>query len=261
MSKKKTTKKAAPKRRAPWAILLVAALLVAVVIGIVLLRDRQEGPGNSTTGPQNVATGNFNPAGTKPTIKIDQMQDIESEIYKGLQVTKIGSYTGLFVEDGSDEVLSRILMVIVKNTGTKTVQYAEIELTDGNTTACFSLTTLPPGESVVLLEKNRMLYADGKDLSEITFRNVAVFPQEPSLCEDRIQIQALDGVLNVTNISGQDIEGDVVIYYKNASSDLLYGGITYRVTIKGGIKAGEVKQLQASHYAAKGSRVMWVTVG
>ena len=95
---------------------------------------------------------------------------------------------------------------------------------------------------------------------QVTIKNVAVFPQEPETWEDRLKIQALDGALNVTNISGKDITGDVVIYYKNASSDILYGGITYRVTIKGGIKAGEIKQVPAAHYTAKGSRVMWIAV-
>ena len=46
-------------------------------------------------------------------------------------------------------------------------------------------------------------------------------------------------MLNVPNISDEDIPGDVVVYYKHASADMLYGGITYRVTISGGIKAGE----------------------
>lgn len=261
MSKKKATKKAASGGRGHWVILLIAALLVIALIAALVLHDWQKTPGDATTGNQNFATGTFGPVSTEPTVKIEDLQDADSEAYKGLQVVKVGSYSGLFVEDGSDDVVSRVLMVIVKNSGTRTVQYAQIELTDGNTTACFTLSTLPPGESVVLLEQNRMSYEAGKDLTETTIRNVALFPQEPELCEDRIQIQALNGVLNVTNISGEDITGDVVIYYKNAAADLLYGGITYRVTITGGIKAGEIKQIVASHYSAKGSRVMWVTVG
>ena len=66
--------------------------------------------------------------------------------------------------------------------------------------------------------------------------------------------------MNITNISGNDITGDVVIYYKNASSDMLYGGITYRVTVTGGLKAGEIKQLTGSHFSASGSRIMFVTI-
>ena len=233
-----------------WGLAILAA-----AVGIVLLCTRISASDPATDDQNSTA-----PATTGPVVKIEDLKDSESEEYRGLQVEKVGSYSGLYVEDGTDDVLSRILMVIVKNTGSRTVQYAEVELTDGTKTAYFTLSTLPPGESVVLLEKNRMSYADGKDLTQTTIKNVAVFALEPDLCEDRIKVQALDGVLNVTNISGKDIEGNVVIYYKNAASDLLYGGITYRSTITGGIKAGETKQIVASHYSQKGSRILWITV-
>ena len=257
MSKNKKNQKPASGGWGYLVIFLVAVLLVVGLFVGRVFRDRQNG---SNAGNTNIATGDFRPAQTTPSVTIEDLEDAESEEFKGLQVVKIGSYSGLFVEDGSNDVLSRILMVIVKNCGDKTVQYAEIEMTDGENTAYFSLSTLPPGESVVLLEKNRMSYADGKDLTEVTIKNVAIFQQEPTLCEDLLQIQELNGFLNVTNISGKDIDGNIVIYYKNAASDLLYGGITYRVTIKGGLSKDEVRQITASHFTPKGSRIMWVTV-
>lgn len=252
MSKKKTNNKATRGRRGYLVVLVIAVILIAGIVAALLLRDPDNGG--------NVATGDFTTTGTAPDVNVDDLHDLDSQPQKDLLVTKIGSYTGIYMEDGTNAVLSRIMMIIVKNTGDKTVQYAEIEMTDGTTTAFFSLSTLPAGESVVLLEKNRMSYDAGKALNLITVKNVAVFHQEPGLCGDKVKIQALNGVMNVTNISDADIPGDVVIYYKNASNDLLYGGITYRVTIKGGIKAGEVKQVVASHYAIKGSRIMFVTV-
>ena len=163
------------------------------------------------------------------------------------------------MEDGTDEVVSGILMIIVKNTGEKAVQYAEITLPDSG--AFFTLSTLPAGESVVLLEQTRMAYTGNEDVTQAAASNMAVFSEPLSLCEDKLQLQILDGALNVINISGQDIEGDVVIYYKNAASDLYYGGITYRVRIEGGLKADEVKQIMADHFSASGSKVMFVTVG
>ena len=254
----KTSKKKAPRRKVSlWAVLAAVLALVAVIIILVAVGYRNN---TDPTNGQSMATGDFQPIPTDPTVKVEDLEDLESDPYKGLQVTKIGSYSGLFVEDGSDDVVTRVLMVIVKNTGKRTIQYAQLELSDGEKTAHFTLSTLPPGESAVLLEQDRMAYADGKDLTEISIQNVAVFGQEPTLCQDKLKIQSLDGVLNVTNISGEDITGDIVIYYKNASSDMLYGGITYRVTIRGGLKADEVKQITASHFTAKGSRVMWVTV-
>ncbi len=253
MSKKKTKKKAAAggKRYLP-VLVIVAILIVGVIAAVVALRDPDNGG--------NVTTGNFVPMGSTPNVSIEDLQDLEDQTQMGLSVQKVGSYTGIYVEDGSNAVVSRIMMIVVKNTGDKTVQYAELALTDGTTTASFVLSTLPAGESVVLLEKDKMTYEEGNALKQVTVKNVAVFHQEPNLCEDKVKIQALNGALNVTNISETDITGDIVIYYKNASADMLYGGITYRVTIKGGIKAGEVKQTVASHYSIKGSRIMFVTV-
>lgn len=256
MSKQKKKK---PAELGSFGVIVWAVVILAAIVGTVLLCSGIGTP-DPNTDHTNVATGTFAPVDPDPTVKIEDLQDVQISTEKSLVITDIGSYSGIYMEDGSDAVLSRILMVVVKNTGSRTVQYAEVELTDGEKTACFSLSTLPPGESAVLLEKNRMPYAEGKELTEAKVKNVAMFPTEPTLCEDQLKIQGLDGVLNVTNISGKDIAGDVVIYYKNASSDMLYGGITYRITITGGIKADEVKQIVASHFSAKGSRIMWVTV-
>ncbi len=256
MSKKKTNKKDASDG---WGYLVIF-LIALVAILVLFLGSTIRGNFNGKHDGTNVATAPFQPLYTNPNASIEDLEDAESEEYKGLQVTKVGSYTGLFVEDGSNDVVSRVLMIIVKNNGDKAVQYAEIEMSDGENTAYFTLSTLPPGESVVLLEKNRMAYADGKDLTEMTIKNVARFQQEPTLCEDLLKIQALNGFLNVTNISGKDIDGNIVIYYKNAASDLLYGGITYRVTIKGGLDKDQLQQITASHFTAEGSRIMWVTV-
>ena len=90
---------------------------------------------------------------------------------------------------------------------------------------------------------------------------VTFMETEPSLLQDHLKIQSLDGAMNITNISGEDITGDIVIYYKNAAADLLYGGITYRITVRGGLKKDEVRQISVSHLSAVGSRVMFITIG
>lgn len=193
-------------------------------------------------------------------ICIEDVQSAEVSLPHGLVLQDIGSYTGLYMEDGSDEVLSRILMITVRNDGEKTVQYAEIMLSGETETAHFSLTTLPPGQSAVLLEQNRMAYDGGREVTQIEVDHVALFPEEPTLQEDKLKLQPMNGMLNVTNISGEDISGDIMVYYKNASADMLYGGITYRVSIPGGLKAGETRQTPAGHLSERGSRLMFTTI-
>lgn len=177
-----------------------------------------------------------------------------------LTITDIGKYTGIFMEDGTDEVVSGILMLVVENSGQQDIQYAEITVPTDKGEALFVLSTLPAGESCVLLEKNRISYSGNEDVNRASVDKVAVFQETLSLQEDKIQLQVLDGALNVTNISGRDINGDVTIYYKNAASDMYYGGITYRVRIVGGLKAGELKQIMASHFSDSGSRIIFITL-
>ena len=230
------------------AAAITAACLIAAGIFFLTRGEATPTPGTVPEEPES------------SDLSVENLETAGVALPEGLVINDIGSYTGLYMEDGSDEILSKILMLVVTNTAKKTVQYAEITLTDGAETAHFTLTTLPPGESAVLLEQNRMSYEDGKNLTQANAQNVAHFPQEPTLCEDKLDLQALDGMLNVTNVSGEDITGNIAVYYKNASSDMLYGGITYRVTISGGLKAGEIRQITASHFSAAGSRIMFATV-
>jgi len=118
-----------------------------------------------------------------------------------------------------------------------------------------------PGESVVVLEKNRKEFSEFGENFTAEASNVALFNTAPTLCEDKIKIQPLKGAMNVTNISDTDIEGDVVIYYKNSAADMFYGGITYRVRITGGIKSGEIKQIISDHFSSSGSTVVFATIG
>ena len=79
------------------------------------------------------------------------------------------------------------------------------------------------------------------------------------MCEDQLKIQGYQGAINVTNISGQDITGDIIIYYKNSSADMYYGGITYRARIEGGLKAGELRQIVPEHFNADASTILFIT--
>ena len=72
-----------------------------------------------------------------------------------LEIVSTGRYAGLFVEDGSDETVSDVFCIRVKNTGSTGVQYAHITLTRGGECYEFDITTLLPGETVQALELSR----------------------------------------------------------------------------------------------------------
>ena len=250
-------------KRTPLVITIIVLSLVLVLLALLAwgLYNTKEAPAEQTdeSGIRDAADESSG-QDTIPA-QIDGVTLQEYSLGKGLTLVEVGKYTGVYMEDGTDEIVSNVLMVIVRNDGEQNIQYAELTLPTAAGEAKFSLSTLPVGESMVLLEQNRMAWSDDENYTNVTAQNIAPFTDSMDLCEDLLSIQALDGVVNITNISGADISGDIVIYYKNASSDLLYGGITYRVRLEGGLKADEIRQITASHFSENGSRIMFVTVG
>jgi hypothetical protein len=53
---------------------------------------------------------------------------------------------------------------------------------------------------------------------------------------DKFEISVTKGSISLTNISGKDIESDILIYYKDKKDDLLNGSVTYKTRVNG-IKA------------------------
>ena len=239
-------------RVAPWV--WIAALAVALAAALLLWWGL-----NNTQGPDE--SGQNRDPKPQYTVSFDQVEKVSVNLGYGLFITDVGKYTGIYMEDGTNETVSGVLMIVVTNNGQEAIQYAKINLPVNDETAVFTLSTLPAGQSVVLLEQSRMQWSVGENYTGATLENLAVFSQPLSLCEDQLKLQILDGAVNVTNISGKDIAGDIVIYYKNSAADLYYGGITYRVRIEGGLKAGEIRQIMASHFSDTGSKIMFVTIG
>lgn len=273
--KKKKNRKKKSSNALLWILLIVCVIVLTAAIGFIITmesRDAGEEQPDVTqteTAEQTETTASVDDTEatsapqeeTPDKVQVDDVELVDYDLGEGLQITDVGKYTGIYMEDGTDEVVSGVMMIVLANNSEDPLQYAEIELTVGEETAYFSVSTLPAGASVVLLEKNRMDYDANVTVNQAVAKNVAFFSQPLSLCENKITIQALNGAMNITNISGEDITDDVVIYYKNSAQDVFYGGITYRIRIEGGMKADEIKQIMASHFSASGSTIMFVTCG
>ena len=72
-----------------------------------------------------------------------------------LEIVSTGRYAGLFVEDGTDETVSDVFCIRVKNTGEQDVQYAHITLSRSGESYAFDISTLPAGQTVQALELSR----------------------------------------------------------------------------------------------------------
>ena len=161
-----------------------------------------------------------------------------TDIGDGLQLVSTGRYAGLFVEDGSDKTVSDVFCIRVKNTGSSDVQYAHITLARGDERYEFDISTLPAGQTLQALE-----------LSAQTM------PEKPE--ELTATVTTSDNTITVTNNSGSDA-AQVYVYYKNASGDMLLGGITYRAGVKN-LAAGESQSCYTSHFVQGTSKLLFVT--
>ena len=217
--------------------LLAAVLVVAVRVHHGNEVKQPEMPGVSTPVPED-------------SVSID--------LGSGLEITNISRFAGSFIEDGSDDVLSDVCAITVKNNAAATVQYAHITLSIGEGSYEFDLSTLPSGASAQLLELSRQPLPESTDGLTASLSSFAPFDTEPTLCEDAISIDAQDTAITITNVSGSDITGQIYVYYKSAYGDLYIGGITYRTGVSG-LAAGESTTLYASHYSTAYSRIMFVT--
>ncbi len=217
--------------------LLAAVLVVAVRVHHGNEVKQPEMPGVSTPAPADA---------------------LSFELENGLEITSVGRYAGSFVEDGSDDIVSDVCAITVRNNAENTVQYAEISMNIGGESYCFKLSTLPQGKSVQLLELSRQPLPESTDGLTASLTNFAPFDTEPTLCEDVISIDAQDTAITITNVSGSDITGQIYVYYKSAYGDLYIGGITYRTGVSG-LAAGESTTLYASHYSTAYSKIMFVS--
>lgn len=185
---------------------------------------------------------------------------LETEVLlaDGLQISDIRSYAGVYMEDGSDEIVSDVLMIILENTSEQDLQLARIDIRYPDFTAEFEATNLPAGEKAVLLEKNRHSMPEAASTS-IESRNVSFFQTPMTVMEDTFEITGGNGYLDVKNISGSAIGGKVYVYYKHTASDMLYGGITFRAAVDQSIAAGETIRVLTNHYTAENSCILAVT--
>jgi hypothetical protein len=152
------------------------------------------------------------------------------------------------------------MMLIVKNTNEQDLHLARINVVYDDMTAVFQVTDLPAGASAVVLEQNKRPYS-GKKYQDIKVQNVLLFDEPMSLREDIFSISGENGSIEIKNISKTPVTGDIYVYYKNSSSKLFYGGITYRVKISDGLDAGESKRVTAGHYSPNSSTLMMVSLG
>ena len=173
-----------------------------------------------------------------------------------LEVTKINEYSGQYWEDGSDEEISGVSTILVKNTGKTDVEYAEINMKCNGKELIFTASVIPAGKSVVVQEKNKEKHINGTytecyaEVAEV--KGFAMNEESVSIDENE------DGTLSVKNKTNKTIPC-IRIFYKYYMEDenTYVGGITYNAKVID-LEGGETRKVMPKHYVGGYSQVVMV---
>lgn len=224
------------------AILAIAVVVLGVVVAVIAIRSGENGKNQKNDIPDELVISNL---------------EINAKA-NGIEVLGAHNIAGIFVEDGSDEVMENIFTVDFENNSEYNLQYAEVVLTIDGEEYLFKLSTIPAGEKVRAMEANRKTMPSECKECEMDCKNIAWFVEETSVHSDAIEIIEQDGGLVVKNISSHSISAPIYVYYKNYTDGIYVGGITYRATVSENIEAGQVISVGATHFAIGYSKIMFV---
>lgn len=237
------------ERKNPLMIVLLLVLLAAAVGAAIwwMMQEEQPAPDSGASKPSETIGNTAASEPEKETLKLDAIETVSINLGHGLILEDVASYTGAYMEDGSNEIVSGVMMILVTNTAEDDLQHAKIAVSDGAEIYDFDVSDLPAGASAVLLEKNRKSMP-AETPTSATAENVVFFAEPMSAKADLFAISGMEGALNIRNISDTDITGDIYIHYKYRSQDVYYGGIAFRAKVEGGLKSGEIRQIMTGHF-------------
>lgn len=230
------------KKKGPIAVIAALAVLLAVLIGVMLAKNKNTADDINKTTAENTQT------------------KLLYTLSNGCEIIGFKGISGTFPEDGKDSKTENTSAIIIKNNTDKHFQLIDLVIETDKEKLEFRLTTLFAGSLMTVFEKNGRKFAEDMKIKAARLVQSIEFPSSPTVYPDIFEITVHDGVLNIKNISGSDIGSDIFVYYKNIDENSdWYGGITYRTVAGGGLKVGELRQLPASHFKKESSKVVFVT--
>lgn len=197
--------------------------------------------------PTYVQTGNMEGEGLPCQLK-----------YTPLVARQLASYDGPYLEDGSEEELVGVAALVVENTGTIGIEYVQVVVSQGQQELVFDATYIPPRGTVLILEKNRVLYTP----EPVTgCRCRTLIPGSFDWEKESIRIQPGEGFgMTVTNLTDKPMSY-VRVFYKQheGAADLYVGGITFSAVIPD-LQPGETREIIPYRYADGYSAVVAVVI-
>lgn len=129
-----------------------------------------------------------------------------------------------------DEYYGR-LAVVAENVSEEDVEYALLTVKTRNSTLTFNVSALLKGTKAVLLCNESVGCDPNEAYTAWQTENKIVFEYPPVMNDDIIEVQVADGSISVKNVSGKDMESDILIYYKDKKDDMVNGSVTYKIRV------------------------------
>lgn len=193
-----------------------------------------------------------------PASSTDMTALLPYSLGEGLELVRIGSYSGVRIDKGEPEQVRDVFAVTVRNSGASLLSRAEFTVTTTEGTASFELECLPGGASADICA------AEGEDLgiggSFLSAELVsAAFESEGGL--DGLEYTYAGTELQVKNTGSADIEGGIVLSCRIKGSTNYLGSTAVELGLEGGLASGETKTVEAPVYSGLALEVVDARLG
>ena len=125
------------------------------------------------------------------------------------------------------------LAVVAENISGTDVEYAVLTVKNGNETYSFNASVLLRNTKVMLMCNENVGFDADAVYTLWKTENILNFATPPSMNEDVLEISVLNGSVSVKNISGKDIDSDILICYKDNADGIPNGSVTRRIRLSG----------------------------
>lgn len=277
------------------AAIVVVALALAAVIVIPKVTGKNSGENGSGNGKETTTQGNTaggtdnnqdatNPDGTTgggggsaqtpssdpssdPTKPNEQSSDTASNPIptisfpyaiegSDLVVEQIRTYSGYFLEDGSDREVSDVAVIVLTNNGAD-LEFAGIGISQGTRNLAFSASQIPAGATIIIQEQNGAAF----DMDDPYYSATATTTPTDGFAMSREYVSVKDNgdnTFTVRNITDRTLS-KVQIFFKNylSDEDVYVGGITYSITLED-VEDGTEVDVRSDHYDSRYSTIVEV---
>lgn len=183
-------------------------------------------------------------------------QEFPIALTQTLYAVRLASYDGPFLEDGTDDEVVGVAALELLNTSSQMIESGEVAVYFADRILHFAFTKLPAGERMLVLERDRCLFA--RDTIVDAYVNI----REEVISADETVVAKVEapGSLFLENTAESTL-ACVRAFYKtyDAESEMYIGGITYSVYASD-LKAGERRAVTAYHVAYGYTRVVKVII-